>query len=84
MITEKPIAQQAQLILQESIQAMFADSDSYVEAEDAKTMSASLEALYEVKKGNDNIGLCLKMAPNGFGGKISLLVGIDLDGRSWA
>ena len=37
------------------------------------------QQVYEAKAGGRLIGWCMKVAPNGYGGAISLVVGVDSD-----
>ncbi len=45
------------------------------------TSAEGVTAAYIGKKGNDIVGYCIKTEPSGFGGAISLIVGINTDGE---
>jgi electron transport complex protein RnfG len=43
------------------------------------TPSGIVQRFYNAKKGSEQVGYCVKVAPKGFGGEIILMVGLDKD-----
>lgn len=53
----------------------------FSEPEKAGDPSGMISELYRATKGGEAAGYCVKVMPTGFGDKIQMLVGIDLNGK---
>lgn len=79
-VTKDTIAAQNEQKVQAALSAVLA-ADTY-DAVDLSTLAvdATVSNAYIAKSGENVIGTCIEVAPNGFGGPISMIVGIDLTG----
>ena len=72
-MTKDVIAENAEKKRSDAILAIFPEGDSVQTAPDK-------EALYYVFAGESPIGFCANVAPNGYGGAIQMMVGVNTDG----
>ena len=81
-ITKDTITENEAKKTSEAIKQLFPTATSPV-ATDTKTAldDDSFVALYKVKDGESEIGYYAEVAPTGFKGKITMLVGMDNDGK---
>lgn len=70
-LTEERIAQASEKASKEAMQAIIPEATEF------KSVS---DTVCEAKKGGDTIGYTVSVAPRGFGGEISMIVGISADG----
>lgn len=63
----------------QAIAAIFPDATD-IEQADITGLNATVSAVYLAKSGEDTLGAAVKVAPNGFGGPISMIVGVNSDG----
>lgn len=75
--TTEPIITQMQAEKTAKAMAQVLQADEYVPVESA---SAAVTALYEAKTGGRTVGHVAEVAANGFGGAISMVVGVDTQG----
>jgi len=74
MITRDRIEANRQAVVMEAVRAIFPDSDGYEEYDGE--FSDTVKTVYTVGDS-----YCVTVTPNGFGGEIEMMVGIDPDGR---
>ena len=77
-VTKDTIAEQNAQKVQEALSMVLA-ADTYDQIELTEA-DAIVTAAYTAKKGDEVLGTCIEVAPNGFGGPISMIVGIDTNG----
>ena len=73
MITRDRIEANRQAVVMEAVRAIFPDSDGYEEYDGE--FSDTVKTVYTVGDS-----YCVTVTPNGFGGEIEMMVGIDTDG----
>ncbi|MEG2570192.1 MAG: FMN-binding protein [Clostridia bacterium] len=56
-------------------------ADTYEQVNDIKNLGVDpcVLEVHAAKKGSEDVGYCVKVAPRGYGGEISMIVGIDND-----
>lgn len=59
----------------ESMQKLLSSANEFVEV--SEVVDDLIEACYVGKLGNDTVGYIAKVTPNGYGGAIEVLVGVD-------
>ncbi|MBE6915596.1 MAG: FMN-binding protein [Ruminococcaceae bacterium] len=79
-VTKDTIAVQNEQKVQAALSMVLA-ADTYdaVNLENAQ-LDGIVTAAYIAKNGDTTLGTCVEVAPNGFGGPISMIVGVDLNG----
>ena len=70
-LTEERIAQASEKASQEAMQAIIPEATEFEPLSDS---------VYEAKNAGKTIGFAVSVAPRGFGGAISMMVGISADG----
>jgi len=70
---------QAERIVQ-AMQEIVSDADEFVPIT-LQTSDEAVRAAYEARKNGQPVGLCVQVAPSGFGGEITSIVGIDTEGK---
>lgn len=77
-VTKDRIAALEAQKLQEAMEAVQPQADSF----EKRDVTADLvTGFYAAKSGGKDVGYCVLTAPNGFGGAMSVLVGVDLEGN---
>ncbi|MBQ8605269.1 MAG: FMN-binding protein [Clostridia bacterium] len=74
-----------------ALQEVFAEASAFeeieyskptVEATDGKKVKkVTVDGVWMAKKDGENIGVCVRVNPQGYGGKIQTIVGVDLEGE---
>ncbi len=77
--TKDKIAENEFAAMKETIEKMFSDCDSIKEVE--KNFEGNVNAAYAVYSSDKKIGTCVKVEPIGFKDKITVIVGVDTDGK---
>lgn len=77
-ITKDKIAEARRLATDAAMKKIVADADSFT-ATDFESESDIVTGLYEAKEGGDVLAYCVTVSPSGFGGAISMIVGISRD-----
>lgn len=79
-ITKDRIAAiQAQRIAQ-AMQEIVTDATDFIPI-NLQTSDETVQAAYEAQKDGQTVGLCVQVAPAGFGGEIVSIVGVDTEGK---
>ena len=78
MITEDKIKANLISEFSEAVQIIFPGSDNITEID--ITAEPPVDVVYEVNKGGEHIGYCIKTLPSGFKDEIKIIVGTDLSG----
>ena len=78
-VTYERIAQLAAEKLNAAMLEIQPEADSFLLREGAEYDTVS--GVYLAQAGGETIGYCVETTPNGFGGAMSVLVGIDLEGK---
>ena len=77
-VTKTPIAERKQAELDETVGAMFSDAE-YKEIADYE-FAEPVKTVYAILDGESNInGFCIVTVPQGFGGDVEMLVGVDTE-----
>lgn len=83
-ITKPIIEERDKAALQESLTVVLPGADSFSDAVDRETLLSrgyqpgeTVKNLYEAGAGGETVGYVVEVAPRGYGGEISILVGID-------
>lgn len=76
-ITKPIIVQKKEQTTQEALKVLIPEAESFVEVKEIE--GDSIKGLYVAKKGTDYLGAVAMVAPDGYGGSIELLVGVDKD-----
>ena len=80
-VTAEQIAIQEEKTQTEAMQAVYPDADAFTEIElTEEQTSTTVTAAYEASSGGELIGYVVNVAPNGYGGAVSTMVGVDLEG----
>lgn len=77
-ITKAPIAQQEIKAQQEAMQKVLPDAESFEEVQIEST--ATIKSVNAAVKGGEVCGYVVNVTPSGFGGVVSTMVGVNLDG----
>lgn len=90
-MTKDKIAEQIMLENQLARQSVMSEADDFEQIDQNKIVSIAenlhfsdtdiVSEVYTAKKGDELIGYTFKSLPKGFGGELSLLTGISLDGE---
>ncbi len=73
--TKTRIANQNEITKQEAMKAIIQEADTFIPAQDVDT--TKVQEVYMAKKNNENIGFVIKVAKEGYGGPVELMVGVD-------
>lgn len=66
--------------MQAAMQNVMKDADNFKEEPfDASDETADVSAVYKAEKGGEFVGCCVSVSPNGYGGAIDMIVGVDKD-----
>ncbi len=76
-LTAERIAENSRAEKAAAISAIFPDA---TENEESDKTADGVQMLYLVKSGDDVIGYAASVAPNGFGGALDVMVGVNADG----
>lgn len=80
-LTKEPIAIQNEKTQVEAMQAVYPDAENFEEIQlSEEQTSTSVAAAYNAVKGSDTVGYVVNVTPSGFGGALSIMVGVDLEG----
>ncbi len=77
MVTADTIAARAEEERQEALTSVMPDADTFA---DLDWDNDSILGITAANQGGTLIGYCVEVGPNGFGGTIDMMVGVDLDG----
>ena len=55
-------------------------AQTYEKTEKPASAGSDVDDVYIAKNGGDVLGYCVKVGPNGYGGEISMIVGVEKDG----
>jgi electron transport complex protein RnfG len=80
-LTKEPIAQQTIKKNNEAMQAVLPSADSFVLKEVDLPEGSLVSEVNEGKKLDEVQGYAMKVTNDGYGGKISIMVGISIDGQ---
>ncbi len=81
MVTADKIAQNAVLAENNALREVMSDAESFEPLDEASATGYGAQAIYIAKDASDKaIGLCVKMAKNGYGGEIVSIIGVDTEG----
>jgi electron transport complex protein RnfG len=80
-LTKEPIAQQTIKKNNEAMQAVLPSADSFVLKEVDLPEGSLVSEVNEGKKLDEVEGYAMKVTNDGYGGKISIMVGISIDGQ---
>ncbi|MCD8004270.1 MAG: RnfABCDGE type electron transport complex subunit G [Oscillospiraceae bacterium] len=76
-VTADTIAQREEAERQEALTAVMPQADSFT---DLAWESDDIDGITAACTGGELAGYCVEVSPNGFGGAISMMVGVDLEG----
>ena len=80
MVTVDKIAQNAVLAENEALREVMTNAESFEPLDEASAKGYGAQAIYIAKDASDKaIGLCVKMAKNGYGGEIVSVIGVGTD-----
>lgn len=80
-VTKDRIAELAQEKLNAALsQVLTADTYDALDLSEL-TLDPIVSEVYLAKSGDELVGCCVKVTPNGFGGAITAIVGLDLEGK---
>jgi len=77
--TKDKIAENEFAVMQETIEKLFPGCERIKEVE--KDFKGNVKAAYSIYDGDKKIGNCIKVEPIGFKEKITVIVGVDIDGK---
>jgi len=81
MVTADKIAQNAVLAENEALREVMVNAESFEMLDEASAKGYGAQAIYIAKDASgEEIGLCVKMAQNGYGGEIISVIGVDTEG----
>lgn len=66
--------------VQNAMKEIVPDAEGFVEVTDFVSADKNVVKVYEIRTGGAFGGLCVQVAPNGFGGAINMIVGVDAEG----
>lgn len=75
-ITEQKIAENTQKEQDAAKKEVMADATEFIDLNYSKD---SVKAVYQAMSGESICGWCVSVAPNGYGGEIDLMVGVDMN-----
>ena len=81
-LTKDQIAQNEKAANDEARKALFPEASEFnpVTADLSDDLAKYVGEIYEASNNQERLGYCVNVANNGFGGKISMIVGISRDG----
>ena len=86
-ITKDKMAQNAVEARNAAMSVILPEAESFVDVEVSEDWTApadknqpTITGVYEVQAGGQTIGYCVEVKPKGFGGELTLIVGINTDG----
>lgn len=86
-ITKDKIAQNAVETRNAAMSVILPEAESFVDVEVSEEWTApadknqpTITGVYEAQAGGQTIGYCVEVKPKGFGGELTLIVGINTDG----
>jgi len=81
-LTKDAIAANEKKTSDEARFALFSEADSFdaISAELSEDDKKYITEIYEAKKDGSTVGYCISVYANGFGGKVSMIVGVSTDG----
>ena len=86
-ITKDKIAQNAVETRNAAMSVILPEAESFVDVEVSEDWTApadknqpTITGVYEAQAGGQTIGYCVEVKPKGFGGELTLIVGINADG----
>lgn len=71
------ITENKQVAEQQAMKMLIEEADEFIEIKDIQ--SESVETLFIAQADGKNVGAVAKVNPNGYGGKITVLVGFDIE-----
>lgn len=80
MLTAGKIADNAKKELEEARMAVLQGADEFVDVAYQPGEGSHVKQVFQGKKDGETIGYCVNVAPNGFGGSIDMMVGIQTNG----
>lgn len=81
-VTKGPIAAQKEAAFNSAMsKVMPADSYEKIENLSDYKLDETVREIYIANKADKQVGYCIKTAPRGFGGEISMIVGVDMEGK---
>lgn len=81
-MTKGPIAAQKEAAFNSAMSKVL-PAESYDKLENISDykLDETVREIYIANNANNQVGYCVKTAPRGFGGEISMIVGVDMDGK---
>ena len=86
-VTQDKIAQNNENTRNEAMAVIMQDADSFEQVEVSEEWTApedknqpKISGVYEALSGGESIGYCVEVKPKGFGGELTMIVGINADG----
>lgn len=80
MVTEEPIAQATAAAQTAAIKAVAPDFDAVGEAATATSTNGEAATIFPVMKGGEQVGCAVQaITKNGFGGKVTVMIGFDAE-----
>ena len=86
-VTQDKIAQNNENTRNEAMAVIMQDADSFAQVEVSEEWTApedknqpKISGVYEALSGGESIGYCVEVKPKGFGGELTMIVGINADG----
>ena len=86
-ITKDKIAQNAVETRNAAMSVILPEAESFVDVEVSEEWTApadknqpTITGVYEAQAGGQTIGYCVEVKPKGFGGELTMIVGINTDG----
>ena len=86
-VTADKIAQNNENTRNEAMAAIMQDAETFEAVEVGEEWTApedkgqpTISGVYEAQAGGETIGYCVEVNPSGFGGTLTMIVGINLDG----
>lgn len=76
-ITQPIIAQKKEATKQEAMKVLIPEAETFVMINEIE--EEGIEELYVAQKGKEYLGSVAKVAPEGYGGAIEILVGVDIN-----
>ncbi len=80
-ITKEPIALAKEAKALAAMQAVMPDATDFVLLEDIEITDPNIAQVHLAKKGVEPIGLCFTLTPKGYGGEMSIMAGVLLNGK---
>lgn len=81
MVTVDKIAQNAVLAENEALREVMTNAERFEPLDEAAAKGYGAQVIYIAKDASDEaVGVCVKMAKNGYGGEIVSVIGVDTEG----